>query len=398
MGGLQIRLLVIQPTPFCNIACKYCYLTTTSDPSRMTLQTVDQTLRRVFENRRLVGQQLNILWHSGEPLVMPPEFYRSAFRLLKVYAPDDIEVNMSIQTNATLITEEWAELFKENNIRVGVSIDGPERFHDSNRVQRDGMGTHAATLRGIKILTDAGVRFGLFPVITEEVVDHPEEMWEFFGQFPTKYIALNFEEIQAGNLNSSLKQMNMEERVRAFLRVFLALRDRYRPDIKIRECDEPQERLAEIKSIHRHLELIPLGIVNVAWNGDFSTFDPQLLGISHSNYGRFIFGNVHNNEFMDMLDNPLFKKVFTDIVLGLNKCKLKCAYYHICGGGSGSNKLFEHGTFDSSETLACRLRIKATSDIAVERLEGERGAITDCSREDRIRKWLDIAKLGAASG
>lgn len=351
----------------------------------MSIETAERTFRRVFERRGLVGTHLTVLWHGGEPLAMPPAHYREVFRLLKHYAPKDLALRLSIQTNGMLITQEWTELFREHNVKIGVSIDGPMSLHDANRIRRDGRGTYEATIRGMQALSKAGVQFGILAVITGDSVDHPEEVWSAFENLPVEHIALNFEEVQAGNLSSSLDRENIQGRVRSFLRVFLALRDRRRPDVRIRECDVPEERIyRRNRTYYRPLELIPLGIVNVAWNGDFSTFDPQLLGVDHPAYGTFVFGNVYRNEIMDALDNPVFKKAFTDIVSGINKCRNECDYYRICGGGSGSNKLYERGTFNSSETLACQVRIQAAADIATERLENKLGSNANSSSAEHI--------------
>lgn len=390
MGSLAVRLLVLQPTPFCNIACKYCYLSTTSNTNRMTLETVERTFQRVFEHKRLTGSHLNVLWHAGEPLVMPVGYYDSSFVLLKKYAPKDIIIQNTIQTNGTLITDEWSQLFKEYDVRVGISLDGAANFHDMNRINRNGMGTYRDVMRGIDILTKAGVRFGIFPVITNSSVDHPEEFWEAIKDIKTRYLALNFEEVQIANTTSSLDVDDAHERVRLFLRTLLQLRDRDRPDMAIRECDNPEQRLAILQGTHRRLESIPLGIINVAWNGDFSTFDPQLLGTDHESYGRFVHGNVHHNEIMEALDHPVFKKSFADIIAGIHKCKRECSYYRICGGGSPSNKLSECQTFDSSETLACRLRLQAPADVAIERLQGTtREAACYTEPGALIRAWID---------
>src|SRR5688572_5057298 len=118
-----LELLVIQPTPFCNINCSYCYLPDRQNARKMSFPTLEQTFAWAFSSG-LVRGPFTLLWHAGEPLVMPPAFYDRAAELLAAHDPDGALVTQSFQTNATLIDAEWCALIRRHNIRVGVSVDG----------------------------------------------------------------------------------------------------------------------------------------------------------------------------------------------------------------------------------------------------------------------------------
>ena len=124
-----IDLLVVQPTPFCNIDCKYCYL-----PDRNSKAVVDrQTLLNLFSQVFASGwvrDGLSVVWHAGEPMVLPIAFYRDAFAMVENLRPRDLPVVHSFQTNGTLIDEAWCAFFSEAKVNLGVSIDGPHRLHD----------------------------------------------------------------------------------------------------------------------------------------------------------------------------------------------------------------------------------------------------------------------------
>src|SRR5579863_7960338 len=104
----QVRLLVVQPTPFCNIDCSYCYL-----PGRSSRATVsDGTLENLFAKLFASGwvrRRVDVVWHAGEPTVLPIEFYRHAFAIIERHRPYDLEVIHGMQTNGTLLNAEWCE-------------------------------------------------------------------------------------------------------------------------------------------------------------------------------------------------------------------------------------------------------------------------------------------------
>ncbi len=154
----KTRLLVIQPTPFCNISCTYCYL-----PDRNSKSVVDYaTLWNLFSQLFAAGwarDRLDVVWHAGEPMVLPIEFYEEATKLIERMRPRNVEVSQHLQTNGTLINDAWCEFFLRERIRVGVSIDGPRHFNDRYRVTRSGRGTFDKTIAGIRLLRQHKVPF-----------------------------------------------------------------------------------------------------------------------------------------------------------------------------------------------------------------------------------------------
>src|SRR5688572_7242683 len=102
-SGWKTELLIIQGTAFCNLDCSYCYLPNRDDRRRMELTTLRLIFERVFESP-FIGTTLTVVWHSGEPLVLPIDFYRSAFDLADELQPADLSLSHSFQTNGTLIS------------------------------------------------------------------------------------------------------------------------------------------------------------------------------------------------------------------------------------------------------------------------------------------------------
>ena len=130
-----IQQVVLQPTPFCNIDCRYCYLPNREDRRQMAPATAALALRRVFESGR-GDDRIEVRWHAGEPLTVGPAFYREALAAIHAVTPSGVQVRHTLQTNGTLVDEDWCRMFLEEGIEIGLSIDGPADLHDRNRRTR----------------------------------------------------------------------------------------------------------------------------------------------------------------------------------------------------------------------------------------------------------------------
>ncbi len=367
----KIDLLVIQPTPFCNLDCDYCYLPNRSDTRKIKPDTLRQIFATVFESN-LLSRQLGVVWHAGEPTTMPIGFYRDAFALAEQARPDNLILTHSIQTNAVLIDQAWCDFVLETGLQVGVSVDGPAFLHDRHRKTRSGAGTHARTLRGIGRLQDNGIDFHAICVLTRQSLEYPDEIFDFFADNDIGQIGFNIEEIEGANLNSTLAGNDTEVLLRRFFHRFLDLVKQHPGVLDVREFNDAMTAIAadQDTALYNH-QVVPFGIVSVDADGNISTFSPELLGQFSDAYGNFIFGNVHQGGLADLEDSAVFQKVRREIEAGRSRCRKSCDYFGVCGGGAPSNKYFEHGRLDETETMYCRLTKMAVTDIIVADIEAE---------------------------
>ena len=111
--------VVVQPTPFCNIDCTYCYLPNRRDRSTMSQDTLRALFERVFASG-WAASSITVIWHAGEPLVVPVAFYREAFAAIERMRPAGVTVTHAFQTNGMLIDDDWCALFRDWNVGVGV--------------------------------------------------------------------------------------------------------------------------------------------------------------------------------------------------------------------------------------------------------------------------------------
>jgi uncharacterized protein len=365
-----LELLVVQPTPFCNLDCSYCYLPDRGDTRRMALGTFELALRWVADSG-LVREPFSLLWHAGEPLVVPVAWYEEASARLQRIGRD-WDVTQSFQTNATLIDEEWCRYFHRHNIDVGVSVDGPAFLHDHHRRTRAGRGTLDRVLRGIRTLHEHEVPFKVITVLTADSLDYPDELFDFYREHDIRCVGFNPEEVEGPNATSSLQQEGTAPRFRRFLARFLELALGADPPMQVREFELSAAALLHARRAgppRRTQENRPFGIVNVDCEGNFSTYSPELLGLHGPRYGAFALGNVATDSLDAVLALPRFEQIEADIAEGVRMCRESCRYFPFCGGGPPGNKHFENGTFASTETLFCRLHVKACLDVSAEWLE-----------------------------
>jgi uncharacterized protein len=374
---LAMGLLVIQPSPFCNINCDYCYLPNRTDTRRMDFSVLEKVMEKVWSSG-LATAPFSLLWHAGEPLAVPISWYEQAFEIIARHPKAHRYVQHSVQTNGTLINDAWCDFFKKHQVEVGISIDGPREIHDHHRKTRKGEGTFDKALRGLECIKRNKVLFGVVTVISDISVDRPDEIYDFYREHHITGIGFNIEEIEGANTSSSLEQTGTD-RIRSFFQRFF---ERNKADgfpLNVREFDIAQRNILEPGWSSRpggdyyNMEADPFGMINVDCFGNFSSFSPELLGQPTEKYGSFSFGNLLGGTLFDATKNASFQHVLTDIEAGNRKCAETCQYYKYCGGSSPSNKYYENGSFDSTETRQCRSTVQIPMQIVLEDLENEFG-------------------------
>lgn len=375
MPALQTQLLVLQPTPFCNIDCSYCYLPTRSDRRQMDLDTLRLAARHLVDDG-LLGSALGIVWHAGEPLVLPPPWYDAAFEVLEQELGDvaDLQVSLALQTNATLVDERWCDFFLRHDVQLGVSVDGPAALHDRHRRTRRGGPTHARVLQGIRQLQARGVPFHAIAVVTAATLEDPAGFFDWFEAQGIRALGCNIDEAEGVHARSSLQGSAALEAAHA---AFIAegLRRHQAGRVALREIAQAQQLLAAplprwaatatAVTWPANAQVQPLALVTVNVDGDFGSFSPELPGQAWPAYGNFVLGNVHHGGYRQALQGPAFARLWADVRRGVQACATNCAYFEQCGGGAPANKLYEHGHLHGTETLYCRSMLQRPFDAVL---------------------------------
>ncbi len=175
----------------CNLACKYCYyleknhLYQNAPRHLMSDEMLEQFTREYIEAQTM--PQVLFTWHGGEPLMRSIDFYKKALALQKKYAHGK-QIDNVIQTNGTLLTDEWCEFFAKNHWLVGISIDGPQEYHDHYRVTPAGKPSWEKVMQGISLLKKHRVEWNAMAVVNAYNAEHPLEFYHFFRDNGCQYL------------------------------------------------------------------------------------------------------------------------------------------------------------------------------------------------------------------
>jgi uncharacterized protein len=175
----------------CNLRCKYCYylekknLYPHSGNHLMSEELLEEFIRQYLESQTM--NDVLFMWHGGETLMRNIGFYRKALELQRKYGRG-MHIDNSLQTNGTLLTDEWCRFLKENNFLTGISIDGPQHCHDVYRRDRDGRPSFHKVMQGISLLKKHGVEFNVMGVVNDYNADYPLEFYRFFKDIDCHYI------------------------------------------------------------------------------------------------------------------------------------------------------------------------------------------------------------------
>ena len=175
----------------CNLACKYCYyleknnLYQNSHRHLMSDEMLEQFTREYIEAQTM--PQVLFTWHGGEPLMRSIDFYKKALALQKKYSHGK-QIDNVIQTNGTLLTDEWCEFFAKNHWLVGISIDGPQEYHDHYRMTPAGKPSWEKVMQGISLLKKHRVEWNAMAVVNAYNAEHPLEFYHFFRDNGCQYL------------------------------------------------------------------------------------------------------------------------------------------------------------------------------------------------------------------
>jgi uncharacterized protein len=369
----RIELLVIQPTPFCNIDCSYCYLPDRRSKSIVAMETLGNLFSQIFASG-WVGDCLSVVWHAGEPMVVPVAFYRDAFRTIDRIKPNRLTVEHSFQTNGTLIDDAWCAFFIEERVNVGVSIDGPKHLHDRHRVTRSGRGTFDRAIAGARLLRRRHVPFHVISVLTTDSLAEPQQMFDFYVAEGIEAVCFNVEESEGSHVSGCFADNDVEAAYYRFLSEFWRLSAAFPGKLAfIREIEDTIQQVIRPKDVPFGNQLVePFAVISMDWAGNIATFSPELLGLKNAEYDDFVLGNINRDALVDLPHRPNLARMMRDIGAGVEMCRRSCEYFSVCGGGEPVNKLAENGTFASSETKYCRLTKMRTTDLVLDALERAR--------------------------
>ena len=166
----------------CNLACSYCFfldkeLLYPNSKFRMTDEILEKYIQQLIETHRT--SEVTVAWQGGEPTLIGVDFYRKAIEFQNKYRKPGMTFENTMQTNGTLLNDEWCEFLKENNYLIGISIDGPQHLHDTYRVDKGDRGTFDQVMRGLRLLQKYEIEYNILTTVNRLNADYPLEVYRF---------------------------------------------------------------------------------------------------------------------------------------------------------------------------------------------------------------------------
>ncbi len=184
--------VMVKPAgPMCNLNCEYCFylekqkMFPKKNGWRMNDEVLEAYIRQTFASQKT--PEVSFAWQGGEPTLMGIDFFRKVLALQKRHGKGRRVIN-ALQTNGTLLDDEWAEFLAENDFLVGISIDGPAALHDCYRRDRHQAPTHARVMQGLAALIRHGVEFNTLTVVNRRNAREPLRVYRFLKEIGSRYM------------------------------------------------------------------------------------------------------------------------------------------------------------------------------------------------------------------
>ncbi len=353
MSSFQVKIV----GDFCNIRCSYCRNRDFDQTTRAVMS--EGTLERLFVFLgSLPQQQIRTNWHGGEPLLAGKKFFSQIMRLETQYS-QKVWRNV-VQTNAMLVDDEWATFFHDNHFLIGVSVDGSEKTHNSDRVNVAGRGTYREVICGVETLRRHDIHPGVICTVTKKTVNFPRAMFLGLVDAGFKDIGFNAFYNTASDCNGDTYGLTDQEWLQFLIEIFetwLTLND---PTVHVREIDA---MLAWTKSKSAN-SCIYKGTCHqwfvVHYTGDI--YPCERLGKSTH------FGSIDSlRTFEDLKDNPVFLAWKESIGQLPKKCQA-CRLLSLCHNGCVSHRRADEEGIPLYTYCESRLRFY---DYLVKRIGGK---------------------------
>ncbi len=339
----ELRSLVLQPTGFCNISCRYCYLANRENPARMQLAVARTIASRADE----FGSSLNLVWHAGEPLSVGEPYLRELFECFEPLRRAGRVVH-AIQTNGTLIDDAWCAFFKEFAVSIGLSIDGPAHLN-RERVDRAGRETFERVIRGAEALKRHGVPFSTISVVSSVEPEIAGDLLIFLRGLGGTSAAFNVVERDGASLAVGLDDVSAGRFWRE-----LRLAWERDPDLPIREVQQVLE-FARFNCLTPQAGAPAIDwLLSIDFRGRVRALSPELMEMRSERYNDYVVADVAHDTLETAIANARRSAYVQEFFAGIERCAAQCDYFAFCRGGSLSNKLAEQGDAGATETRYCK--------------------------------------------
>ncbi len=327
----------------CNLNCDYCYYLDKNKlyPNQHSFQMKDETLES-FTKQYINAQpesvrEVNFDWQGGEPTLIGLDFFRKAIRYQKQFSRPGLTINNSLQTNGTLLDDNWGEFLKAHHFLVGISVDGPMKLHDRLRKTKSGRGSFNLVKRGIGVLRQHHVEHNFLCTVNRYNADHPNNVYKALKDLGSEHI--QFIPIvehdpfgltkNHGQPNHKVKTSGLSVEAKQYGKFLNAVFDIwYKQDIGSVFIQNFERVLGKIMTgASTACTQAPTCGRNMAIEHDGSIFS-----CDHYVYPEYKQGNLHDRPLAEIVDNQNQLMFGHDKMNTLcNSCK-ECSFLEFCNG------------------------------------------------------------------
>jgi len=321
----------------CNLNCRYCYyldknsLYPDSDRFLMTDDILEKYIIQLIQAS--TENVISFSWHGGEPLLAGIDFYRKVLRLQSAHKPDGKTILNGIQTNGTLLNEEWCRFIAEEVFLIGISLDGPAEFHNTCRRTKDDSATWQKVIRGYQLLMKHGVIPEILCVVNAENVKYPIIIYDFFKQMGAKFLTfLPIVEPDSGSSTGvSIDSVPPEEFGFFLSEVFDLWIENDIGEIKIQIFEEAFRTAFDQEHTLCIFKINCGGVPVVENNGNFYSCD-------HYVNKDFLIGNIMDQSLTFFLESQRQKEFGKVKSVTLPKYCIECEVRSMCNGECPKNR------------------------------------------------------------
>ncbi len=344
----------------CNLRCEYCYYLSKKElyPEFKRYMMPEDLLEK-FTKQYLESQtmpQVLFTWHGGEPLLQNIGFYKKALQLQRYYGRGR-QIDNCLQTNGTLLTDEWCRFFKDHNFLIGISIDGTQHCHDIYRKTSEGKPSFTQVMRGIDLLKKHGVEFNVMGVVNDYNVDYPLEFYNFFKEIDTRFI--QFAPIVERLSDGTLAPWNVPaEKWGDFL---IAVFDEWvRKDVGEFYIQYFDSTLANWVGEHPGTCIL----AKTCGHAGVMEFNGDVYACDHFVFPEYKLGNIYTRTLTEMMYSPQQMQFGSNKQNTLPKQCRQCEFLFACNGECPKNRILNTSDGEPGLNYLCKGYYKYFKHIA----------------------------------
>ena len=336
----------------CNLDCRYCYYLKKENlySKGASVPMPDDILEAYIVQHiaAFPGPVINFSWHGGEPTLLGLDYFRKIVALQRKHRPPERRITNGIQTNGTLLDEDWCRFLSAEGFSVGISLDGPQDLHDLYRVSKSGNPTHAQAMQGYRLLLKHRVPHDVLCVVNAHNVQYPVQVYRFFKQIGARYVTFlplvePLPEAEDGVSQDTVPA----EAFGAFLCTIFdewVSRDVGRIKVQIFE-EAARTAFGQDHSLcifRKTCGDVPV----IEHNGDFYSCDHYVNPAHH-------LGNIRETPLAELLESPAQRAFGQAKWDSLPRVCLMCEVRDMCNGGCPKNRILHTPDSESGLNYLC---------------------------------------------